>query len=361
MMFMGDGTGRKEELRSARRRPRCCPTVVTRMKIGPWHADWREARRGWEGGAVRGATLRQLKAFSVVARHQSFVRAAAELHLTPSAVSLQIKELEQAVGLPLFGRAGRSTCLTRAGELLLVDVNRAFLALKDADDTLSRLCGKETGVVSVGMVSNATYFFPRLLANFHAAHPDIELHVSVANRDQLVRKLGNNEVDLAIMGQPPPHLNARFTLLAAQPLGIIAAPEHPLARKRGLGAAELADCEFIVRETGSGTRAAMDRFFNGIGIAPRHLMELGSNETIKQSVMANMGLAFLSLQTASLEIKNKMLVVLDVVGLPLMRSWHVVTVGPEPLSAAAESLRRYIADVGGDSVASRVEELATVS
>jgi DNA-binding transcriptional LysR family regulator len=331
------------------------------MKIGPALPHGERRVEAENGGTVRGATLRQLKAFSVVARHQSFVRAAAELHLTPSAVSLQIKELEQAVGLPLFGRAGRSTCLTRAGELLLVDVNRAFLALKDADDTLSRLCGKETGVVSVGMVSNATYFFPRLLANFHAAHPDIELHVSVANRDQLVRKLGNNEIDLAIMGQPPPHLNARFTLLAAQPLGIIAAPEHQLARKRSLGAADLADCEFIVRETGSGTRAAMDRFFNSIGIAPRHLMELGSNETIKQSVMANMGLAFLSLQTASLEIKNKMLVVLDVVGLPLMRSWHVVTVGPEPLSAAAESLRRYIADVGGDSITCQVEELASAS
>ncbi len=305
---------------------------------------------------MRGATLRQLKAFSVVARHHSFVRAAAELHLTPSAVSLQIKELEQTVGLPLFGRAGRSSCLTRAGELLLVDVNRAFLALKDADDTLNRLCGKETGMVAVGMVSNATYFLPRLLANFHAAHPDIEMHVSVSNRDQLVRKLANKEVDFAIMGQPPEHLSAKFEVLAAQPLGIIASPEHPLAHRRGIDAHELAEHEFIVREVGSGTRAAMDRFFNGIGISPRHLMELANNESIKQAVMANMGLSFLSLQTAGLEVKAGVLVVLDVRGLPLIRSWHVVRMGEAPLSAAAESLRRHIVECGATSIARRYDE-----
>lgn len=307
---------------------------------------------------MRGATLRQLRAFSVVARHRSYVRAAAELHLTPSAVSLQIKELEQTVGLPLFGRAGRSSCLTRAGELLLVDVNRAFAALKDADETLNRLCGRETGVASIGMVSNATYFLPRLLARFHSAHPDIEMQVSVGNRDQLLKKLGNNEIDFAVMGQPPRALDTPYDLLASQALGIIAAPEHPLARERDIPAATLAGHEFIVRELGSGTRAAMDRFFNEARIAPRQLMELANNESIKHSIMANMGLSFLSLQTARLELDNGLLVVLDVVGLPVIRSWHLVRGGHEPLGAAAESLRRYIVEFGGTLISRQCGELA---
>jgi DNA-binding transcriptional LysR family regulator len=300
---------------------------------------------------MRGATLRQLRAFSTVAKHRSYARAASELHLTPSAVSLQIKELEQSIGLPLFGRAGRSSCLTKAGELLLIDVNRAFDALKDADETLNRLCGRETGVASVGMVSNATYFLPRLLATFNTLHPNIELQVSVANRDQLLKKLSNGEIDFAVMGQPPRSFDASYDMLASQPLGIVASPQHPLTRERGIPAAALADCKFIVRETGSGTRAAMDRFFHEAHIAPRYHMEIGSNESIKQAVIANMGLSFLSLQTARLELRDSLLAVLDVVGLPLIRAWHVVRAAPDPLGPAAESLRRYILKFGNAFIA----------
>ena len=296
---------------------------------------------------MRGATLRQLRAFSLVARHHSFGRAAAELHLTPSAVSLQIKELELAVGLPLFGRNGKTSCLTPAGEVLLADVNRALRALKDADDSVNRLRGRETGVVSIGMVSNAKYFIPRLLASFHAAHPGVELRVTVGNREQLLRNLSNGEVDFAIMGQPPRDLGARSEPLGPQPLGIIAAPEHPLAGHRAISPDALAAHEFIVRESGSGTRAAMDRFFQDVCISPLRVIELPSNESIKQAVIGNMGLAFLSLQTAGLEVQTGMLVVLDVIGLPVIRCWHVVSLESELLSESADSLRRFIIEFGG--------------
>lgn len=282
----------------------------------------------------------------MVARCRSFSRAAAELHLAPSAVSLQIKELEQSVGLPLFGRAGRSSSLTPAGEMLLVDVNKAFLALKSAEDTLDRLRGRETGTVSVGMVGNATCFVPRLLADFHALHPSIEMRVCVANREQLLKKLTGDEIDFAIMGQPPQGIDACSEFLKTQSLGIIAAPEHALARERSISAHTLGDFEFIVREIGSGTRAAMDRFFATAGVAPRPLVELANNESIKHAVIANMGLAFLSLQSADLELRDALLVVLDVVGLPLLRAWHVVKIGSEPRSLAAESLRRFIVESG---------------
>jgi DNA-binding transcriptional LysR family regulator len=291
---------------------------------------------------MKGATLRQLRAFSLVARHRSFGRAATELHLTQSAVSLQIKELEQVIGMPLFARHGKAVSVTRTGEMLLVDVNRALLALRDADETLAQLRGRESGMVTIGMVSNAKYFLPRLLAQFRAAHPGVELRLSVVNREQLIRQLGSGAVDLAVMGAPPGELDTAAEPFAPQPLGIIAAPDHPLARVRRIPVATLAQFEFVVREPGSGTRAAMDRFFGEAQVAPIQVMEMSSNETIKQAVMANMGLAFLSLQTANLELQSKLLVVADVVGLPVMRRWYVVHLRHEPLTDAAEALRQMI-------------------
>jgi DNA-binding transcriptional LysR family regulator len=291
---------------------------------------------------MRGATLRQLRAFALVARHHSFVRAANELRLTPSAVSLQIKELEQIIGMPVFARAGKAVSVTRAGEMLLVDVNRALLALRDADETLARLRGRESGMVTIGMVSNAKYFLPRLLAQYRAAHPGVELRLSLGNREQLVRQLASGAVELAIMGAPPGELDTTAAAFAPQPLGIIAAPAHPLARERSIPVSTLAQFEFVVREPGSGTRAAMDRFFRDAQVAPVQVMEMSSNEMIKQAVMANMGLAFLSLQTASLELQSSLLVVADVVGLPVARRWYVVHLRHEPLSDAAESLRQMI-------------------
>jgi DNA-binding transcriptional LysR family regulator len=291
---------------------------------------------------MKGATLRQLRAFSLVAHHCSFWRAAAELHLTPSAVSLQIKELEQTLGMPLFARDGKAVSVTRTGEMLLVDVNRALLALRDADDTLARLHGRESRLVTIGMVSNAKYFLPRVLAQFRTAHPGVELRLSVGNREQLVRQLACGAVELAVMGSPPGELDTSAAAFAPQPLGIIAAPEHPLARVRSIPVSTLAKFEFVVREPGSGTRAAMDRFFNEAQVTPIHVMEMSSNEAIKQAVMANMGLAFVSLQTASLELQSSLLVAADVVGLPVSRRWYVVHLRHEPLSDAAASLRQMI-------------------
>ncbi len=293
----------------------------------------------------------------MVARHHSFVRAATELHLTPSAVSLQIKELEQAVGLPLFGRSGKTSALTPAGQVLLTDVNRALLALRDAEEALSRLRGRETGIVSVGVVSNAKYFVPRILARFHEDHPDVELRVSLGNREQLLRQLANGEVDFAIMGQPPLEHNLRAEALGPQPLGILAAPEHPLAGDREIPVGALAQCKFIVREPGSGTRAAMERFFHDALIKPTRVMELTCNDSIKQAVIANMGIAFLSLHTAGLELQGNVLVVLDIVGLPLMRRWHVVQLESAPLSESAESLRRFIVDFGTGFIARHFDGL----
>lgn len=310
---------------------------------------------------MRGATLRQLRAFALVARHRSFVQAAAELHLTPSAVSLQIKELEQAAGLPLLNRHAKTVSLTRTGELVLADVHRALLALQHADDTLMRLRGQGNAIVSIGMVGSAKYFLPRLLAQFHEQRPDVDLRVSVGNREQLLQRMRNGEVDLAVMGAPPPELAARAEAFATQPLGIVAAPGHVLSAARAIAAAALADQAFVVREAGSGTRAAMTRFFRDARIEPPHAMEMSSNEAIKQAVMAHMGLAFLSLHAVGMELQSRQLVAIDVIGLPLERRWFVTDMESAQLGDAAQDLRRFILDQGGECIAHQFEAPAPAS
>ncbi len=299
---------------------------------------------------LRGVSLRQLRAFALVARHLSFGRAARELHLSPSAISLQIKELESLLGLALFARSARGVSLSHAGSVLLGDVNRALLALRDAGEAVDRLRGEDSGVVAVGMVSNAKYFVPRLLADFHAEHPAVDLRMRVGNREQLLRQLYLGEVDIAVMGTPPRELELCAEAFATQHLGIVAAPSHPLARQSAIPVARLAREEFIVREPGSGTRAAMEAFLAGAGITPVRLIEMNGNETIKQAVMAGMGVAFLSLNTTCLEIQQSLLVSLDVEGLPLRRPWHIVSARNGALTDVARALRQYVVERGAAAI-----------
>jgi DNA-binding transcriptional LysR family regulator len=302
---------------------------------------------------MRAATLKQLRAFCAVTRHRSFAGAAEELHLTPPAVTMQIKELESVVGLPLFDRGARAATLTMSGEYLLVYARRVLGTLKEAEDAMARLRGAQSGRITIGMVSTAKYFLPRLLARFRAEHRGVEMKLAVGNREQLVRQLHDNEVDLAVMGRPPRELDTRAEPFAVQPHAVVASPEHPLARQRGIPPSALGAEEFIVREPGSGTRAAMEQFFREHHLAPPQVMEMTSNETIKQAVIANMGLAFLSLHTAGLEIAAGHLVVLDVVGLPLLRRWHIVNVRGKPLSPAAEALRDFVLQQGEALIAAQ--------
>jgi LysR family transcriptional regulator, low CO2-responsive transcriptional regulator len=295
---------------------------------------------------MRNASLRQLKAFVTVARHLSFARAAEELHLTPPAVSLQVSQLERDVGLPLFDRRAKTVSLTMPGEYLLVYARRMLSTLKEADDAMARLRGAQTGRITIGMVSTAKYFLPRLLALFREEHRGVELRMSIGNREQLIAQLRDAEVDLAVMGRPPREIEVRAEQFAEQPHSIVAAPVHRLAERREIPPAMLSGEEFIVREHGSGTRAAMEQFFRESRIAPAQVMETTSNETIKQAVIANMGLAFLSLHTTGLELQNGLLTALDVVGLPLVRRWHIVHLQGRPLSPAAEALRYFVIEHG---------------
>ena len=310
---------------------------------------------------MKAVSLRQLRVFVSVAKHASFARAAEELHLSQPAISMQIKELESAVELPLFERSGRRVRLTMPGEYLLVYARRVLATLKEGGDMMAKLRRVQGGRITIGMVSTAEYFLPRLLARFRAQHPGVELRLALGNREGLSRMLHDNEVDLAVMGRPPRELDTRGEPFAAHPLGIVAAPEHPLVRRREIAPKALDGEAFIVREPGSGTRAAMEDFFREQRVSISPIMEMSSNETIKQAVIANMGLAFVSLHTVALELAAGQLAVLDVAGLPLLRRWYIVNVRGKPLSPAAEAFRYFVLEQAEKLLAQQFGALAPVA
>ena len=296
---------------------------------------------------MKTVTFRQLRVFVEVARNLSFVRAAEALHLTPPAVTMQVKELESAIELPLFDREGRKVSLTTAGEYFLVYAKRLLATLKDADDAMARLRKLESGQLTVGMVSTAKYFVPRLLARFREEHPAIELRLKVgANREELVALLRQGEVDLAIMGRPPKEMATRAEPFAAHPHVFVAPPGHPVLALDRVSAAALAEHPLIVRESASGTRALMDRYFADHHVEPRIAMEMPSNETIKQAVMAGMGLSFLSLHTLGLELHSGLIEIVPAEDGPVVRTWNIVHLQSKVLSPAAEALRYFILEHG---------------
>jgi DNA-binding transcriptional LysR family regulator len=295
---------------------------------------------------MKNATFRQLRVFSEVARHLSFARAAQALHLTPPAVTMQIKELEGHVGMPLFERTGRKVALTTVGEYMLVYARKMLATLKDAEDAAARLQKLETGTLVIGMVSTAKYFLPHLLAEFRREHGNIDLRLAVGNREQLVKMLHANEVDIAIMGRPPRELATRAEPFAAHPHVFVAPVDHPLALASHVPSSVLRGYDFIVREPGSGTRAALEKFLQGSNTELRVIMDMASNETIKQAVMAGMGLSFLSLHTIGLELSNRLIAVIDVDGAPVVRAWNVVHTLSKMLSPAAEAFRYFVLERG---------------
>ena len=310
---------------------------------------------------MKNVTLRQLRVFVAAARHLNFGKAAKELHLTPPAISMQIRDLETQVGLPLFERSGKSVSLTVTGEYLLVYARRMLSTLKDAEDALARFRGLQSGRLTIGMVSTAKYFVPRLLKLFREEHPNIEVRLVVGNREQLVSQLQRNELDLAIMGRPPREIATRAEPFAAHPLGVICAPDHPLMGEAQCAATTLSNFGFIIRESGSGTRTAMEEYLREHRVEIRIAMELASNETIKQAVMSGMGVSFLSLHSIGMELRNGLIGVPDVEGLPLIRRWHVVNTSSKMLSPSAEAFRYFVLEHGEAYLAQEFGSLQPLS
>jgi LysR family transcriptional regulator, low CO2-responsive transcriptional regulator len=287
-------------------------------------------------------TLRQLKVFESVARHLSFSRAAEELHLTQPAVSMQIKQLEDNVGLPLFEQMGKKIYLTDAGNELYYYSRAISQQLADMELALDELKGLERGKLNISVVSTANYFAPHLLAKFCQRYSGVTVSLHVSNRETVLKQLADNLTDLAIMGQPPEDLDIASQSFMDNPLVVVAPPDHPLSSAHRIPVERLEWETFLVREPGSGTRSAMERFFSAHQININRGMETDTNEAIKQAVQAGMGLAIMSLHTVELELETKRLKVLDVQDFPIMRHWHVVHRKNKRLSSAAQAFREFL-------------------
>jgi LysR family transcriptional regulator, low CO2-responsive transcriptional regulator len=298
---------------------------------------------------MRHVTIRQLQVFVEAAQTLSFARVAERLHLTPAGVSFQIKQIESQSGFALFERVGKKVALTDAGQALLVYAKQALQALHDADQAMMALRGLSGGRVTIGLVSTAKYIVPHLLTRFQAAYPAITIDLRDGNRRWIIEALVKGEIDLAIMGQPPPDADVLAEPFAPHPSVIIASPSHPLAGRTDLPASALADEPFVAREEGAGTRALMERYFQTYGFPPRIVMTSSSNETIKQAVMAGMGVALISQHTIGLELGLGMMTTLAVEGFPLMRSWFVAHRRNMPLLPVHARLRAFLLD-GGQAI-----------
>jgi LysR family transcriptional regulator for metE and metH len=294
---------------------------------------------------MRSVSLKQLRIVSAVAQTGKIVSAANMLGVTPPAVTLQLQLLEEAAGLPLFERAKGGLRLTDAGQLYLYAARRVDRVLQECNEAVKTLKGMGGGRVMVGLVSTAKYFAPRALAAFAVAHPVIEMHLLIGNRQRTLAALGDLEIDLAITGYPPDDMAFEKRVIGDHPHIIIAPPDHPLAGHR-LKLEQLAREVFLVREPGSGTRRLMERLFASAGIAPRIGMEIDSNETIKQSVMAGLGIAVISGHTVAAEIEEGRLAVLDVRGLPVVRKWYVVRHAEKRLLPAASAMWDFLVSDG---------------
>lgn len=282
-----------------------------------------------------------------IRRRGKIVDAAAELGLTPPAVTLQLQQLEREIGLTLFDRTSAGMRATTAGLAVLDAAQAIEERLRLLSDEIDAVKGVRRGSLRLGVVSTAKYFAPRLMAAFMEAFPGIEMKLAVGNRAETIDSLKNHAVDIALMGRPPANIAVRAAVFGDHPLVIIAAPDHAMVKQRDISKERVAEESFLMREPGSGTRISMEIFMRGV---PRWLdnpgIEMDSNETIKQSVMAGLGVAFISGHTVASEVESGRLALLDVVGMPLRRQWFAVARSDRAMTPAMVAFHEFLARSG---------------
>ena len=291
---------------------------------------------------TRSASFRQLATFHTVARLGSVSAAAEEMHLTQPAVSIQIGILEASARTPLLQRSGRGIRLTEAGELLAGYAGRILELWREAGEEMATLQGVFAGTLRVGAVTTAEYLLPPLLVTFANQNPKVKVKLQVGNRDEVVRLLAGQEIDVAIMGRPPAELKTAASAFAKHPMAFVASPTHAAMRDADLSIASLAGAHLLVRERGSGTRTTVERIFKDAGVPLRVGSEMSSNEAIKQMCAAGFGVAFLSLHTCVLELDAGVLQVLPLPDNPIERDWFVMHLASRQLPQVAAAFEQFL-------------------
>ncbi|WP_311032524.1 LysR family transcriptional regulator [Mesorhizobium koreense] len=292
---------------------------------------------------MRNLTLKQLKAVQAIVDHGKIINAANALGLSPPAVTIQLRQLEEEAGLTLFDRTTDGMRPTAAGLAFLDAAQAIEERLRMLDDQMDAIRGVKTGSIRLGAVSTAKYFAPRLMAAFMKEYPDIEMRLVIGNRAETIASLKNRDIDIALMGRPAKDVPVRASAFGDHPLVIIAPPDHPLAGTRDISKERIAEEHFIIREPGSGTRISLEIF---LGEVPGRIDDLGlemdSNETIKQAVMAGLGIAFISAHTIAFEVEAGRLVILDVAGMPIRRQWFSVMRSDHAISPAMATFHDFL-------------------
>lgn len=291
---------------------------------------------------LRNLTLRQMEIFDAVVRYASFTRAAEAVHLTQPSVSMQVRKLAETFGQPLFEQVGKKIFLTPAGETVHACCREIFTGLDMARMKLADLAGLKQGRLRLAVVTTAEYFAPRVLGEFNRRYPDIEAELVVVNRKQALARIADNLDDLYILGQPPGGLDVESVPFLENPHVPLAASDHPLAGRENIPLERLAREPFILREQGSGTRKATERFFRRHGLKVTVRMELGGTEAIKQAVAGGLGVTVLSAHTLGFAGASGLLSVLDVQGFPIERNWHLVHARGKELSPVARAFRDFV-------------------
>jgi DNA-binding transcriptional LysR family regulator len=297
------------------------------------------------------ATLQQLRLFVAVAEQKSVTRAAEEVHLTQPAVSIQIKRLEGKIGMPLIEHIGKELHLTVAGEEVFDAAKDILERLSDLETSLNDLRGEVAGPLNIHVVSSGKYFMPHLLGSFVRRYPKVEPRLEITNRAILLSSLAKNQSDLYIMGQPPEGVAVVEYPFLENILVVVARPDHPLAGKKKIPLAKIAKERFVGRESGSGTRKAVEKLFHDKGLDISAYIELDSAEGIKQGVIGGLGIGVLSKHSLRLELDAGELVILDVQGFPLRRRWYVSHREGKRLSRAAQLFLQYLQEEGEEEVA----------
>ena len=291
---------------------------------------------------MKQATLHQLKVFEVVARHKSFTRAAEELFLTQPTISMQVKQLTKAVGLPLFEQVGKRLYLTDAGQELLATCQEIFERLEQFEMKIADFKGLKQGRVRLSAITTTKYFIPRLLGSFCQRYPGIDIEFKVTNHEKILSRLSENLDDLYILSQLPEQGDINYQAFLDNPLVVLASIDHPLAHEKNIPLQRLAGEPFIMREPGSGTRSAVQQLFDQHGVSVKVKLELGSNEAIKQAIAGGFGISVLSRHTLGLEGISQQLAILDVEGFPIQRDWYVLYPAGKQLSIVANTFLEFL-------------------
>ena len=286
---------------------------------------------------MKQATLHQLQILEAIAKHGSFTRAAEELDLTQPTISQQIKRLTSTIGMPLFEQLGKQVHLTAAGKEVLAASSTISERFAQLEIVIDELKGLKQGRINLVTSTTAKYFVPRLLGTFHRKHPDIELNLNITNQEGVLTRLGNNQDDLYFTGRPPKDLDIELRPILDNPLVVIASSNHPLANEKNIPLKKLEHEAFISREAGSGTRLVVEQFLAENRVSVKKVVELSSNEAIKQAIAGELGISVLSQHALALEDSDGLLTILDVEGFPIQRHWYVIYPSGKQLSVAAQT------------------------